>query len=981
MIYSYNSFHQVEIPDTYLAYPNKKIICALKPHNRATNLRFVGCSEYTFSINKYVNGRKTLHYDDITIGKYIEFKGVAWFRIIDIEKNGDGKNEVMSVTTNTLECETGQTYITALGSLGTSDDDDGGLDLHCLYSSVDTSHSLMHLFIEKNPSWSIGYIDPDISNTYRIFDEDRVASYDLLMSTVAESYECVFQFDTYTKTVSAYKLENIGKQTSIYLAYRNLIKNAKVSYSEDDIKTVFYVTGGSDATGTPLMISDVNPSGNSSISNFEYFYQDMSSELQKRLKEYSSKMEENAPLYQNAISKLQLMYDELVVLQTAHPDEEGSTDWTKYGSNHLKGKADTYYSIMSVYSEDSTNSIYTDAYNNYTAVSAELLKRNNQISAKEKEIENQQVVIKNYVVNIYDFLGEELHKELSVYIREDVFTDSTFIATESMTDSEISEMKQSLYEHAKNELQKVCFPQFHMEIDALNFPKIFRYKKYTDQLELGNILTISLDNYNTIEARLLGISIDWDSADSFSLTFSSKSSLEDGVFSFVSMQGTVNKIGSSLNLSSSAWNSATKNSSTILADMSTFLNASLREVQNSSENEVSLGGTGITVRKSNGDGTYDPNQLWLTRGNIIMTDDGWKSVKVAIGGITVNDKRLYGIAAPLLIGQQILSENMQIINDKQNFEIGADGLLAKASNNFSVSINPNNPSSIFTIKNGSNTILGVDAETSKFVFKGTLESTDGKIGGFTIGSSNLTAGTVGLASSGNIQIWAGNASATNAPFRVYKDGSIYTNKIEIAGGSFKLGDNFLVDSSGNMKCSNADISGKITALIGGKIGAFSITQDGLAADNERVSISWGNFQVSGHEATIGSVTMNNDGIEAGYIGRHGYSHWESDTGDIYVSEIYPIEDSWWGGDGLIYTVKNLYNYVHGGGWNPCGSDGCGDSCGGDGGSCETCTSNECTSFDSCVQVCTSDDDNSCSDSGVTPCSGDGCDGAEGPGCA
>ena len=653
MIFSYNSFHQAEIPDTYLAYPNKEIICALRPYNRNTNLRFVGCSEYTFSINKYINGRKTPHYDEITIGKYIEFKGVAWFRIVDIEKNGDGKNEVLSVTTNTLECETGQTYITALGSLGTSEDNDGGLDLYCLYSSIDTTHSLMHLFIEKNPSWSIGYIDPDISKDYRIFDEDRTASYDLLMSTVAESYECVFQFDTYTKTVSAYKLENLGQVTSIYLAYRNLIKTAKVSYSEDDIKTVFYVTGGSDATGTPLLISEVNPGGNSSISNFEYFYQDMSIALQDRLKAYNDKMEENAPLYQAAISKLQIMYDEFANLQNAHPDTEGSTDWTKYGSVHLKGKVDTYRSIMSTYNEDSTGSIYQEAYANFVAASAELEKRNTQISDKETEIENQQNLIKSYVVNIYDFLGDELYKELSVYVREDVFTDNTFVATENMTDSEIFEMKQALYEHAKNKLKNVCFPQFNMEIDAINFPKIFKYKKYTDQLILGNIITISLDNYNTIEARLLGISINWDNADNFSLTFSSKSSLEDGVFSFIDIQGTVDKIGNSLNLSSSAWNAATKSSATILTDMSTFLNASLREVQNSVDNEVNIDGTGITIRKALGNGTFDPNQLWMTRGNIVMTDDGWKSIKVAIGGVTVNKKRLYGICADKVISKTI----------------------------------------------------------------------------------------------------------------------------------------------------------------------------------------------------------------------------------------------------------------------------------------------------------------------------------------
>lgn len=980
MLFSYNRFHQLETPQTFLAYPNKEIICALKPYGRKTSLCFNNISEYTFSINKYVNGQKTPHYDDITVSKYIEFKNIAWFRIENISKDGDGKNEVATITALALESETGQTYITSLGSLGVTTDEDGGLDMYCLYNSIDIPHSIMHLFIEKNPSWSIGYIDPDISKEYRIFNEDRIASYDFLVSTVSEAFECIFQFDTYTKTVSVHKLENIGKVTSIYLAYRNLIKSVKITCDATDYKTKFTVTGGSDATGTPLMIADVNPSGNNEITNFKYCFHDMSNQLQDKLIKYTNLMEQNAPLYQKAISDLQVMYDELGTLKNAHAETENSTDWAKYGSVALESKAAVFRNVMSVHNENSNGTIYQEAYRNFTAVSAELALRKTQISNKETQIASQKELIQSYVINIADYLGTALYKELSVHVKEDTFVDDSFISTEKMTDSDIFKMKIALYEHAKKRLEKVCSPQFTMDVDAINFPAIFRYKKYTDQLALGNIITIHLDDGYDIEARLLQISFNWDDHNDFSLTFSSKTSLENGVFDYENYKKLVDKIGSSLNLSSSAWNAATHSSATILTDMSTFLNATQREIQNSVDNEVNIDGTGITIRKVLGNGSFDPNQLWMTRGNIAITDDGWKSIKIAIGGVTVNGKKLYGIAAPLLIGQQILSENMQIINNKQNFEIGVNGLIAKASNNFSVSINPNTPSAIFTIKNGSNTVLGVDAATSKFVFKGTLESTDGKIGGFTIGSSALTAGTVGLASSGNIQIWSGNANAANAPFRVYKDGSIYTNKIEITGGSFKIGNNFSVDSSGNMKCSNADIAGKITALVGGKIGAFSITQDGLRADNERVSINWGNFQVSGHEATIGSITLSNDGIEAGYIGGDNYAHWDSDTGGIYASEYYPTDDSWWAGDGLLETVKNLYNYVHGGGWNPCGSDDCSDSGGCDGGGCETCSSNDCTSFDSCVQVCPSDDCNSCSDSGPIPCSGDGCDGMEGPGC-
>ena len=948
MRFSYGKYKNLEIPFTYLAYPNKKIICALRAKNRETTLCFNNISTYEFSINKYVNGKKTPHYDDITIGKYILFDKVSWFRIAYLSKDGDGKNEILSVTADSIESETGETYITELGTLGLSTDsmeNDGGLDLHCLYSEIDQEHSIMHKFIAQNPSWSIGVIDPDIENSYRLFSEQRVASYDLLVSTVSESYECVFQFDTFNKTVSAYKLENIGKTTHIYLSYRNLLKKVKLVYDDKKIKTWFFVCGGTDSTNTALSISDINPSGGSVITNFSYYYNDMSAALQNKLKEYTSKMETNAPLYQSEQLKMKNLYVELSNLKNAHAETEDSTDWTKYGSVALETKLAIYRTTISKYSDDSSSAIYQDAYKYYKQVETELAKRKSQISAKEKEIEDTLTKIKTYIVDIHDFLGDELYNELSLFRKEDVFTDDSFIATDIMTEPEIYEMKKALYEHAKNELAKVCYPQFTMTVDSINFPKIFKYSSYTKDLELGNFITIELDNHSTIEVRLLKMTMNWDNPESFSLTFSSRTSLEEGLFPIQDVIDKTNKLGNSLNLSSSAWNNASKGTATVLTDMSTFLNASLREVQNSADNEVNMDGTGLTIRKSNGDGTYDPCQLWATRGNIIMTDDGWKSVKIAIGGVTINGKKIFGIAADQVVGKFLLGENLIIKNKSNSFTIDDNGLLGQSTNGYVVQINPNTPSQIFTIRNGNNTILGVDGATNKFMFKGTLESTDGKIGGWTIGVNSLTSGNVGLASSGDVRIWAGGAQSS-APFRVNADGSIYTNKIQVSGGSLAIGSNFSVDSNGNMRCSNANISGTVTAT-SGKIGGFTIDGDNLTAPR-KTQISWGDLFIDGDSAIIGELYVDESAV-VGDLADVSPGH-----GDIVASgDLWLGDQFWYGNDGkhwsVTETVQELWNYVYNGGWKPCSSDG-------GGGGCTSCDEQgECGSGDGCNEQSLVDD--------------------------
>ena len=875
-MFSYDKLQRLEVPKTlYIASADKKIRGAVRLTACKTDFYFNNCSQLTFTTWKKYSGELEKYYDEIQVSRYVLFHVgdyEHWFRICNVKKINSGNNEGAEVTASSIECELGQTYVTALGSLGTDEDEQGGLDMYCLYNPDDQSHSIMHRVIQKNPSWSIGYIDPDIMTEYRIINEDRISSYDLLRSKCSELFECIFTFDTCNKTISAYKLENIGKCTRVYLSHRNVLKTTEIDYDTDDIKTVFYVSGGTDATNTTLGISDVNPSGNNYISNYGYFLNEMSEELRSKYQEYLKKMEENTPLYQTALSEQHKLYEDFGKLQTAHPEDKESTDWTKYGSVELASKVETYHKIMSIYNDESEGENYQIAYNNYNAASQELEKRNQQIAECEKAIQTAADKVQSYVVNIADFLGEKLYKELSVYNYEDTFVDDSFIATDVLSESEIFEMKKALYEHAKKELNKVCYPQFNLTLTPINFIGAEKYQRYAEQIEVGNIITIQLDEHTMkcLEARLLKLSYNWYNPSDFEMVFSSKTSLEDGVFEFQDIQNTVDKISNSLNISTSAWNNASKSSATASADMKTFLDASLREVRNSTDNEVNIDGTGITIRKNNGDGTYDPNQLWMTRGNIVMTDDSFKSIKIAIGGVTVNNRRVYGIAAPLLCGMQIISENMQIANKNNTLTMGIDGFIAESTNGYKLQINPDEPNKIFTIQRFGDAILGVDAVTNKFVFKGTLESKDGHIGGFTIADTTLISGDIGMSSdatSGAIAYWAGSKDRNNAPYRVSNTGALVCSNATITGGSLSIGQQFKVTNDGKLTCSGADITGKVTAT-SGKIGGWIIDGNSLVGTKGASYIKGGSIDIGSglFSADDDAVYMGNFYVQSGRRG-------------------------------------------------------------------------------------------------------------------
>ena len=103
---------------------------------------------------------------------------------------------------------------------------------------------------------------------------------------------------------------------------------------------------------------------------------------------------------------------------------------------------------------------------------------------------------------------------------------------------------------------------------------------------------------------------------------------------------------------------------------------------------------------------------------------------------------------------------------------------------------PNVRTGDFTNDNALPTGWGI--YTDNGYFKGTIVSTYGEIGGWSIDADNLksSSGTVGLKGSGNtntdIVFWAGNATPGSAPFRVTRAGDFVANNGTIGNG-IKIG--------------------------------------------------------------------------------------------------------------------------------------------------------------------------------------------------
>lgn len=813
MIFSYDAYKRLDRPYVYLAKPNKDYIGTIQARELNTDLCFNNISTATFKVNKYENGEETLHYNEIDSLKLIEITYLGWFQITEIKQESDGNNEYIEVVALSLENESTSKLLTSFGQLGVESDEQGGLDRYCLYDIADQTHSILHIWLEKMPAWNIGYVDPNITKEYRTFTDDEVSAYTFLTGTVSETFECIFQFDSFTQTVSAYKLENIGENTSIYLSHNNLIKNKSLSSNYSDIKTVFTVAGGDD-NGTPLGIIEVNPTGNNQITNFSYYKKDMSEALRNKLDLYEVEYNNRLEGFTDATDVLKTLYDELGQLKTKIPSDVNSTDWTLYGLDELNTKYNYYNERMSIYIGKTDSTSLANYNSNYVlreAVNTQLTIRKTEVAAKELAIENQRLLCESLTLNLRDYLGENLYKELSRFYHEDTFTDDTFIVTESMTDAEALEMKRELLKMAQDKLAKVCKPSYTLDVDAINFTAIPEFIKYSEQLELGNIMTLDFGDDILVESRLLKIHINWDKLDDFSLTFSSKNRLDQGWAEFAEIASQASSSSTSQHLNGTGWNNAKNKSSTFDEYMKSTLDLTKQKLIDSTNQEFIIDSTGAQMRKWNYDtNSYSPNQLWLTNNIIAMSSNSFQNVSLCIGEIEMGGVNLYGVVADAIVGKLMLTSKLIVENAN---------------------------SSVILNENGA-TLQNCDIKITKGTSILKLNATDG------IKLSNNGVQQFYIDASGNAT-FSGELNAASGTFTG-----------AMTAGSININNRFIVDSNGNMTANNVTInSGTFSGSLNGATGTFS----------GNLSAAGGSFSGSISASTITGGTINGSVVNSDNI--------------------------------------------------------------------------------------------------------------------
>lgn len=780
----------------------------------------------SFKIYRDINGKKYEHYDDFQEDRLIMIQGIGWYKI-HVETNIEDTGISKSITANSLECTLcNKRLIDFECNSGEILYDDYVKTI--FYDPINPKGSLLNRVLNVAPSWSVGHVDASLANKQRSFDEDDIDVYSFLTGDVSEAFNCLFVFDTFNMTINAYDLDDYGEDTNIYISIDNLAQSMTESIDENSIITCYRVNGGDG-----IYINEVNPNSTNKIYNFEYYLPEMEESIQNKVKAYNEKYQSLKPQYEEIMKRLGDQIGVIQDLETRLPDSLDSKDWTKYGLEFLDSKVKSFKNIDEVYCAQGMNKPDSFNYNLYQQnledlnnVTAEYNKRKSEVDSAT-EVYNFIIAERNAVQSQLDmdkWVTKDEWKTLDSYVVEETYSNDNYITTDNTTDTERFDIERQLFDVAWKDLSKKCRPQYQYSSTLSNVLTIPQFKGFLKYFQLGNFIRMATDYDTVIKLRLISFTVDYNDTSKIDVTFSDAIRVHDIYEDASSIQAQANSAAMSFQFNKDQYDKSV-NQSNFVEEMRKYgLDVANIPVKNQHQ---SWDETGMWFRQWNEQkNDFDPEQIKIINNQIVFSDDGFKSAKMAIGKIPIdkNGNTVYAVNAEAILGKLFLGEYLTLQNNSGTYKFDDDGFIAKGGNN-SVRIQPNQSGELFSIYKGNNKQFYVDSDGNVH-FTGDLT-----------GSSGIFSG----------QLKGGSINLGNGTFMVDKNGNVFANNGTFGGNcTFK----------GTLNGADGSFSGKVNAS-SGTIGGWNIGETSLYSGYINTSIGYMNAVLSPGGLSFDLLGQNN----------------------------------------------------------------------------------------------------------------------------
>ena len=752
MIFNFDANGRYEYPIMVLANPDfEQLYIMEQVKGLQITPRFNSVSELEFIIYEKYNDVKLLYYNMVCKNRLVHVEGFGWWIIDTITETNDGGISYKRVHCYSYEYTINYKGINLLN---------GTYKFYDLDKPEDT---LLYKIMSVLPNWKIGNVDIDLMNLYRTFDIPDVTLYGFLMDEVSTTYEAIFEFDTENLIVNVYSPKNIVKNTDIILTFDNLSKNIDIEELTTDIYTVLRVNGADN-----LSINVVNPLGDNKLYNFDYYNNEgwiKDKELRDKIVQWGEEVESQREPYSEILQRLNAENRDLLKLKAELKDLQSELNALEIVRKNLTNQPEEF--LKKTEEIDSKNE--------------EIRLKENEIENKEFDIESTKTELQsiNDSVRFDNYFTEEERKILDPYIIESIYTDENFIVTDQMrispdangetlvltttgtkkikdlTDEDIVIDEQyianQLLEQGRSVLKTISQPSFTFDLSSVNFLFMEKFLPFIKQLQLGCLVNVEIKEGDWAYPLLLEMVLDYDNPTNFSMTFGNRFRMSTSEWTFADLHNETSKVTSQVGSTLGVVSEPVLNGT--VGKLNEYMNNSLiaanQLIQSTTDNEVTMGGFGIRLRKKDQDYSngYDPHQTWLNNNLICMTDDNWQSVKLAIGFIENPEdpsQNYYGLNAEIVAGNLLAGNQLVISDTSSTFVVDSNGarltnasfILETADGKGKIVLNPQQGIKIQTDK-GSGLKDNFYVDQNGYLMATDITATGGTVGGFTISQNSI----------------------------------------------------------------------------------------------------------------------------------------------------------------------------------------------------------------------------------------------------
>ena len=339
--------------------------------------------------------------------------------------------------------------------------------------------------------------------------------------------------------------------------------------------------------------------------------------------------------------------------------------------------------------------VYIPYYNKMNAIQDEIKVREDELYTVEGKYNNQnqlvqdgiQIEIERIITEVQDalnfknYIGIDLYKEFSSFIRMDKFSNDNYIS-DGLNNTDLMKNAIEFITVATKELFKSATLQHSITGTIKNFLRMKEFEPVTNNFKNGNWICIGIDD-KVYQLRIVEYEIDFSDTQNISVTFSDVVSTPNGMTDLESILSNSSKMATSYSgvVRQSTINTNFKNKMNEMITKGLSM-TNTKIVSNADNQDITWDEHGLLCREYDDIiSDYTDSQLKIINHGIYITDDNWKTARAGIGNFIYYDpkdqtyKESYGVIADTLVSNLILTSEVGIYNEEKSIEMAKDGII------------------------------------------------------------------------------------------------------------------------------------------------------------------------------------------------------------------------------------------------------------------------------------------------------------------